>query len=88
MNLEDYNSFYHVDISTQIENKWKNDTILGIVKDSKKYSIKIRGWDKEKIKRRFINKNESDSDKKHNKRLVAITYCYLLLHAKNSLLFQ
>ena len=48
MKIDDYNNFYHVDISTQINNKWKEDTILGIVKDSKRYSIKIKGRDKEK----------------------------------------
>lgn len=48
MELNGYNNFYHVDISTQIENKWKNDSVLAIVKDSERYSIKIRG----KIKKR------------------------------------
>lgn len=81
MNLEDYEKFYHVDISTQIENKWKNDTILGIVKDSNKYSIKIRGRDKEKLKKRFIIENTSKSDKKHNKKVIAVIYCYLLYNA-------
>ena len=50
MRIEEYSTFYHVDISTQIENKWKNDSILGIVKDSRKYSIKISGENKEKMK--------------------------------------
>ncbi len=54
MNLEEYDNFYHVDISTQIENKWKNDTVLAVVKDNQKYSIKIRSRDKKIIKKRFI----------------------------------
>ena len=70
-----------LDISTQIENKWKKDTVLGIVKDSKKYSIKIRGRDKELIKKRFVIEETSRSNKRHNKRVVAIVYCYLLYKA-------
>jgi len=81
MKLEDYSKFYHIDISTQIENKWKNDTVLGIVKDSEKYSVKIKGRDKEKLKKRFIIEETSRSNKKHNKRVIAIVYCYLLYNA-------
>ena len=40
MKLEEYDSFYHVDISTQIDNKWRNDSVLGIVKGFSKYSLK------------------------------------------------
>ena len=78
MNLQEYENFYHVDISTQIENKWKTDTVLGIVKDSQRYSIKIKSQDKLKIKKRFITKNISKSEKRHNKKIVAIVYSYLL----------
>ena len=53
MNIGEYKNFYHVDISTQIENKWKTDSVLAIVKDSERYSIKIKGKDKEIIKKRF-----------------------------------
>lgn len=81
MKIEDYGSFYHVDISTQIENKWKNDSVLAIVKDSRKYSIKMRGRDKEEIKRRFILNEGSDSAKKHNKKVVALVYSYILYKA-------
>jgi len=81
MNLQEYENFYHVDISTQIENKWKTDTVLGIVKDSKKYSIKIKAKDKLKIKKRFLAKDLSKSEKKHNKKIVIITYSYLLYKA-------
>ena len=78
MDLDDYGKYYPVDISTQIDNKWKTDTVLAIVKDSRKYSIKIRARDKEKIKKRFIVENLSRSGKRHNKRDVAIVYSYLL----------
>ena len=81
MNIDKYTSFYHVDISTQIENKWKNDTILGIVKDSKKYSIKIKGKDKEFLKNKFIIENNSYSNKKHNRKVIALIYSYLLYKA-------
>ena len=81
MKLEEYDDFYHVDISTQIDNKWKTDTVLGIVKNSKKYSIKIRARNKEKIKRKFILDVKSKSAKRHNKRVVAIIYSYLLYKA-------
>jgi len=81
MNIDDYNKFYHVDISTQIENKWKTDTILRIVKDSKKYSIRIKAKDKLILKKRFIINNDSESNKKHNKRVVALIYSYLLYKA-------
>lgn len=50
MDIKEYEKFYHVDISTQIDNKWKNDTALGIVKDSKKYSVKIKENDKKLIR--------------------------------------
>lgn len=78
MDREDYNNFYHVDISTQINNKWKNDSVLGIVKNSKRYSIKIKGGDKEKIKRRFITNKDSWHEKIHNRKVIAIIYSYLL----------
>lgn len=81
MNLEEYGRFYHVDISTQIENKWKNDTILAIVKNNLKYSIKIKSRDKELIKKRFIINEPSKKEKKYNKRVVAIVYCYILFKA-------
>src|SRR3989344_9298014 len=81
MDIKEYDKFYHVDISTQIENKWKNDSILAIVKDSRKYSIKIRAMNKGEIKRRFILNEDSDSAKKHNKKVVALIYSYLLYKA-------
>lgn len=81
MNLEEYNNFYHVDLSTQIENKWKNDSVLGIVKNSRKYSVKIQARDKEELKRRFILNEDSDSARKHNKKVVALIYSYLLYNS-------
>ncbi len=81
MNLQEYENFYHVDISTQIDNKWKTDTVLGIVKDPKRYSIKIKAKDKLKIRKRFITKDTSKSEKRHNKKIVMITYSYLLYKA-------
>jgi len=81
MDLKKYADFYHVDISTQIENKWKNDSVLAIVKNSRRYSIKIRGRDKEELKRRFILNEDSDSAKKHNKKVVALIYSYILYKA-------
>ena len=81
MNLEEYGNFYHVDISTQIENKWKNDTVLAIVKNNQKYSIRIKSRDKELIKKRFIIDEPSKKEKKYNKRVVTIVYCYLLYKA-------
>ncbi len=78
MNLEEYENFYHIDISTQINNKWKNDSVLGIIKGSKRYSILIRGRDKELIKDRFIFNNNSRSNKIHNNKVIAIIYSYLL----------
>ncbi len=81
MDLTGYGSFYHVDISMQIDNKWKEDTVLGIVKDSRRFSIKIRGRDKEIIKKRYILDDDSDSNKKHNKKVIALVYSYLLYNA-------
>lgn len=78
MDLEDYNKFYHIDLSNQINNKWKEDSVLGIVKGPNKYSIVIRGKDKEKIKERFILENNSRSNKVHNRKVIAIIYSYLL----------
>ena len=81
MNQEEYEYYYHVDIATQIENNWNEDTALGIVKDSRKFSVLIKARDKETLKRRFIQNDGSDSDKKHNKRVVALIYSYLLYNA-------
>ena len=81
MDLKEYSNYYHVDISTQIDNKWKEDTVLGIVKDHERFSIKIRGRDKEQIKKRFVIKDDSRSTKIHNKKVVAIVYSYLLYKA-------
>jgi len=33
MNLQEYENFYHVDISTQIENKWLE--LIGLSKDNR-----------------------------------------------------
>jgi|GEM_PF-3313088 len=81
MNIKEYYNFYHVDTAVQIDNNWNQDTTLGIVKDSRKYSILIHGKDKETIKQRFISKDKSDSAKKHNKKVIVITYSYLLFKA-------
>jgi len=81
MEMERFNQFYHVDISVQIDNKWNEDTALGIVKDSRKFSIMIKARDKEILKKRFVSKDESDSSRRHNKKIVAIIYSYLLYKA-------
>ena len=81
MDTKEYEYFYHVDISTQIDNHWGDDTALGIVKDSKRYSVKIKGDDKEAIKRRFISAENSDSAKIHNRKVIAIIYSYILYTA-------
>lgn len=78
MDIKEYENFYHVDISTQIDNKWKNDSVLAIVKDLRKYSILIKARDKEEIKRRFIINSKERAGKRHNKKIVAIVYSYLL----------
>ncbi len=84
MNIKEYEDFYHVDISTQIDNKWKNDTVLGIVKGARRYSIKIKGNDKEIIKRRFISTENLNSARIHNRKVIAIIYSYLLYTAINN----
>mgnify|MGYP001588453966 CR=1 FL=1 len=81
MKKEEYYNFYHVDISNQIENKWNRDSVLAIVKNEMKYSIKIKSSQKEKLKKRFILKTELRREKKQNKRVVAVIYCYLLYKA-------
>ena len=81
MEKDDYYNFYHVDISTQIDNKWKEDTVLGIVRDSERYSVKIKGRDKLEVKRRFIREENSRSSRIHNKKVIAIIYSYLLYKA-------
>jgi hypothetical protein len=86
MDIKEYGNFYHVDISTQIDNNWKDDTALGIVKDSRRYSVKIKGSDKEIIKRRFISRENSRSAKRHNRRVIILVYCYLLYKALSEFL--
>ena len=81
MKLEDYNKFYHVDISTQINNNWKDDTVLGIVKDSKKYSVRIEGKHKEILKKRFIIDEKLKSNKIHNGKVIVVIYSYLFYKA-------
>jgi len=78
MKIEEFENFYHVDIATQINNKWKDDTALGIDKESKKYSIMIRGRDKEIIKNRFILHNDLRVSRVHNCKVIVIVYSYLL----------
>jgi len=78
MDIKDFQNFYHVDIATQINNKWKDDTALGIVKDSKKYSVMIRGRDKETIKNKFVLHSDLRSSKVHNCKVIVIIYSYLL----------
>ena len=78
MELKEYNCFCHVDIAAQINNKWKDNSVLGIVKLSDKYSVLIKGKDKEKIKERFILVDDSRSNRVHNRKVIVIIYCYLL----------
>lgn len=77
MDIKEYNDFYHVDISTQINNKWKEDSVLGIVKDSKKRSIRIKGRDKIILKERFIFKDPILFNRIHNQKVICIIYSYL-----------
>ena len=81
MKIEEYNKFYHVDISTQINNKWKDNTFLAIVKDSRRYSIMIKGRDKEELKKRFLVDETEWYNKIHNKKVIALIYSYLLYKA-------
>lgn len=84
MELEEYYKFYHVDIAAQIDNNWNDDTALGIVKDSRRYSIMIKSQDKEIIKRRFVKDSNDRGMRRHNKRVVAVIYSYLLFKAINN----
>lgn len=77
MDIKEYKNFYHVDISTQIS-RWKDSSILAIVKNSRKYSIMIKARDKEEIKRRFIVGSKERAEKRHNRKIIAIVYSYLL----------
>ena len=72
------NDWSEVDMSNQIENSWNKDSCLALRKNENGFVIKIRTDAKKILKKRFIVESEDKSQKKHNRRVIVIIYCYML----------
>ena len=80
------NSFYLVnnknlvDMSNQVDNDWDRDTILAFANKSKnqEYAIRLKNRDKSKIKKKFIYLKETESARKHNKKVINLIFAYLI----------
>lgn len=67
-----------VDLSNQIDNKWNKDSTLAVKKQDKGIVIKIRAKDKKELRKKFIWEEGSERNKKHNRRVIVIIYCFML----------
>lgn len=72
--------FAEVDLSEQIDNRWSRDTAIAIKKRGTNYSVKIKSKDKNDLKSKFIRRVENKADRRHNRQVVVIIYCFLLYH--------
>ena len=67
-----------VDMSNQIDNKWNKDSCLALKKGNKGFVVRIRSEDKKELKTKFIWNSDSENNKKHNRRIIVIIYCFIL----------
>ncbi|MFH1642415.1 MAG: hypothetical protein ABIC04_05965 [Nanoarchaeota archaeon] len=76
----DFTNVNHMDMANQIDNKWERDTILSFVNEQKRnnYSLRLRNKDKSTIKKRFINVLQTESTKRHNKKVVNLIFGYMI----------
>lgn len=72
--------YAEVDLSEQIDNSWTKDTAIAIKLRGTRYSVKIKSKDKNDLKQKFVKKVSKNLDRKNNRRVVVIIYCYLLYH--------
>ncbi len=72
--------YAEIDLSEQIDNSWNKDTAIAIKQRGISYSVKIKSKDKNDMKNKFIKKVEKNLDKKNNRRVVVIIYCFILYH--------
>lgn len=80
-----FDNVSHIDLAGQIDNPWERDTVLALVNKSKNiyYAIRIRNSDKLKLKKEFINKDETQSSRKHNKKVINLIFAYLIFKVLN-----
>jgi hypothetical protein len=71
-------SWAEVDMSNQIDNSWNKDSCLASKKGEEGFTVKIRLDDKKSLKKKFIWDEGSDKNKKHNRRVIVIIYCFML----------
>jgi len=76
----DIAQYNHVDISNQIDNEWKRDSILAFVNEQKNYyySVRLRNMEKSKLKKDFINPLETEAARRHNKRVINLVFGYMI----------
>ncbi len=71
-----------IDLCNQIDNKWVIDSVLGAVSEELRdfhVTVKIRGKDKNIIKRKFIKEPATeDGTIKKNRKIVNTVYSYLI----------
>ena len=67
-----------VDMSNQIDNSWNKDSCLAFRKDNNGYTVKIKSDDKKELRNKFIWTGEDERNKKHNRRVIVIIYCFVL----------
>jgi len=84
--IENIDNINHIDLANQIDNPWERDTILSLVNKSKSinYSIRFKNVDKSKIRKKFINLDETQSSRRHNKKVINLVFAYLIFKVLNT----
>ena len=69
----------HIDLSPQINNLWSKDSALALKKGKIWFAVKIRGKDKQDLKKLFIRDFRKTKEvRKNNQRVIVIIYSYML----------
>lgn len=78
--MDNNSKIFHIDLANQVANLWTKDSILGLVCDSIKYSVKIKAKDKLIIKKKKLQKSPIiiKKSKHYSNEIAATIYSYLL----------
>ncbi len=69
---------FGIDLANQIENRWTKDSILAIKNQNFGFAVKIKTEDKKLLKRKFIIDPRDKSNRKYNRKIISLIYCFLL----------
>jgi len=70
--------YIEVDIGNQVDNSWNKDTAIALKLKNVVFSLKIREKDKKIIERKYISKSKTRPERRKNRKIVVMVYCFLL----------